>query len=729
YIRKDGEIVWGRLTRTLFFDMEGNARYALGMLEDITERKHTEESLRESEERFRNLIEGSLLGIIVNRDGEPIFANKAFAEMFGYKDPKEILDLGSLDPLYPPHERERLRAYRQARKRGEDAPTHYEFEGIKRNGDPIWLEAQVRLVNWEGSLATQSTVADITDRKSMLENLKKLSTAVEQSPATVIITDVDGLIEYVNPKFVEVTGYRPEEVLGKNPKFLKSGRTKPEQYQELWKAITQGEEWRGEFQNRRKDGSIFWEFASISPIKASDGSVTHYLAVKEDITLRKEYEQRLVRQANFDEVTGLPNRFLAFDRLSQAFVRARRGNSKVALLFIDLDRFKRVNDTLGHPAGDVALRSAGRRISACLRAEDTVSRFGGDEFVVILAGVGSAHDARNVAEKIQHAFTQAIEIEETEVFISPSIGISLWPDDGDDPETLVRNADTALLRAKAAGRNTYSFFTQEMDERIRTQTLIENQLRPALDQNEFYLNFQPIVDIADSNIVRAEALLRWNNPKLGFVSPADFIPIAEEIGLIVPIGDWVMRTACQEAASWRSRDLHPFTLSVNVSTRQFRGTSLVEGVGKALRDSGFSPERLEIEITESLLMGDIPEVTRSLGKLKDLGVKLSVDDFGTGYSSLSYLRRFPVDIIKIDRSFVMEVLTDPDNATLVETIVNMAHSLKLQVIAEGVETEEQLAFLRGLGCDFAQGFLFSRPLSADDFRKTAQGWRKKRKKP
>lgn len=727
YIRKDGETVWGRLTRSLFFDMEGKPRYALGMLEDITERKYTEESLRESEERFRNLIEGSLLGIVIDRDGVPVFANQAFAEMFGYGDSEDILALGSLDPLYPSHELDRVYSYREARKGSGRAPTHYEFEGVRQNGTPIWLETQVRVVGWEGSPATQSTVADISERRTMMANLTKLSMAVEQSPATVMITNVDGLIEYVNPKFVEVTGYQPEEVLGENPRFLKSGRSSPKKYEEMWKAITSGEEWRGEFQNRRKDGALFWEFASISPIKASDGSITHFLAVKEDITLRKEYEQRLVRQANFDEVTGLPNRFLAFDRLSQAFVRARRSHSKVALLFIDLDRFKRVNDTLGHPAGDAALKSAGDRISSCLREEDTVSRFGGDEFVVILTGLGSAQDARSVAEKIQQAFAQAIEIDDAEMFISPSIGISLWPEDGDDPETLVRNADIALMRAKASGRNTYSFFTSEMDERIRAQTRIENQLRPALEQKEFYLHYQPIVDISDSNIVRAEALLRWNNPELGAVSPDDFIPIAEEIGMIVPIGDWVMKTACQEAASWPSGEINPFTLAVNVSTRQFRGTSLVEGVGLALRESGFAPERLEIEITESLLMGDIPEVTRSLGKLKDLGVSLSVDDFGTGYSSLSYLRRFPVDIIKIDRSFVREVLSDPDNATLVETIVTMAHSLKLQVIAEGVETEEQLAFLRGLGCDFAQGFLFSRPLSADDFRKTAKGWMKKKK--
>jgi diguanylate cyclase (GGDEF)-like protein/PAS domain S-box-containing protein len=722
YIRKDGEIVWGRLTRSLFFDMEGNPRYALGMLEDITERKRTEESLRESEERFRNLIEGSLLGIVVDRNGVPVFANQAFAEMFGYDNPEEILALGSLDSLYPPNELERVYAYRLARTGEGQAPTHYEFEGVKQNGVPIWLETQVRVVNWGGSPAIQSTVADISTRQTLMENLTKLSMAVEQSPATVMITDVDGQIEYVNPKFVEITGYEPAEVIGKNPRFLKSGRSSAEHYEEMWRAITSGKEWRGEFQNKRKDGALFWEFASISPIKTPDGTITHFLAVKEDITLRKEYEQQLVRQANFDEVTGLPNRFLAFDRLSQAFVRARRGNSKVALLFIDLDRFKRVNDTLGHPAGDAALKSAGQRISSCLRAEDTVSRFGGDEFVVILAGVGSAQDTKSVVEKIQLAFSQAMEIGESEVFISPSIGISLWPEDGEDPETLVRNADTALLRAKSSGRNTYSFFTPEMDKRIRAQTRIENQLRPALEQKEFYLHYQPIIDIADSNIVRAEALLRWNNSELGAVSPADFIPIAEEIGLIVPIGDWVMKAACLEAASWPSSDTHPFTLAVNVSTRQFRGTSLVEGVGNALRESGFAPERLEIEITESLLMGDIPEVTKSLGQLKDLGIKLSVDDFGTGYSSLSYLRRFPVDVIKIDRSFVMEVMSNPDNATLVETIVNMAHSLKLQVVAEGVETEEQLEFLRGLGCDFAQGFLFSRPLSAADFRKTAKGW-------
>ncbi len=729
YIRKDGEVVWGRVTRTLFFDIEGKARYALGMLEDITERKHAEESLRESEERYRNLIEGSLLGIVIDRDGIPIFANQAFAEMFGYDDPAHIISLGRLDPLYPPQELERIDAYRQARHGTGRTPTHYEFEGLKKSGEPIWLEAQVRVVNWEGCQATQSTIADITERQNMMENLRKLSVAVEQSPASVMITNVDGLIEYVNPKFVEVTGYEIDEVLGKDPRILKSGSTSPESYEEMWQSITSGTEWRGEFQNRKKNGELFWEFASISPITTEEGEITHFLAVKEDISLRKEYEKRLIHQANFDDTTGLPNRYMAFDRMSRAFVRARRNNSKVALLFIDLDRFKRVNDTLGHQTGDAALKSAGQRIASCLRDEDTVARFGGDEFVVILSGIISPQDARSVAEKIQKAFKKPISIRETEVFVSPSIGISLWPEDGANPEDLVRCADTAMYRAKAAGRNAYRFFTSEMDEKSQAQALIENQLRPALEREELYLHYQPIIDIATKKIVRAEALLRWQNVELGAVGPADFVPIAEEIGLIVPIGDWVLKAACREAASWQSSDNPSLKIAVNISTRQFRDTSLLDTVSEALRESGLAPERLEIEITESLFMDDFPEVTRSMNELKDLGVTMSVDDFGTGYSSLSYLRRFPVDVLKIDRSFVMDVLSDPENTTLVETIVSMAHSLKLEVIAEGVETEEQLAFLRGLGCEFAQGFLFSRPVSASDFRKFANFEPRKRTRP
>jgi diguanylate cyclase (GGDEF)-like protein/PAS domain S-box-containing protein len=701
---------------------DGEITGLLGVAANITGRKRAQKELRESEERFRNLIEGSLLGIAIDRFGKPLFANQAYANIFGYDSPEEIRRLPSLDALYDPHELERIRTYRMDRMQGQPAPARYEFQGRKRDGTGILVETQVRVINWKGEPAVQSTVIDVTEHRRTVENLHKLSQAVEQSPVSVIIADTTGAIEYVNPKFVEVTGYRADEVIGRNPRLLKSGKMPPETYEELWQTIATGREWRGELLNRKKDGELFWESVSISPIKRPDGTVTHFLAAKEDITIRKEYEKRLIQQANFDEVTRLPNRVLALDRLEQAVARGRRQGSKVGLLFLDLDRFKYVNDTLGHHTGDQILKEVGARIRRCLRAADTVARLGGDEFTVILPDLMAGIDAEPVAHKILDAFAHPFHLGGREIFLTPSIGITIWPDDGDLPDELMRNADTAMYRAKEMGRNNFRFFTPELNERALTRAHMEHQIRHALERNEFDVHYQPLIDLKTGRVIRAEALLRWRNAELGHVSPEKFIPLAEEIGLITPIGEWVLKTACQQAVAWRRDGLCPPRISVNVSSRQFRGISLMQTVVDTLKATGMPPDGLELEITENLLLADIPEVVDTLRQLDGMGINLSVDDFGTGYSSLSYLRRFPVSVLKIDRSFVQDVTTDTDSATLVEAIINMARSLKLEVVAEGVETDAQMDFLRQRGCDTAQGYYFSKPLPAAEFLRFMREW-------
>jgi len=422
-------------------------------------------------------------------------------------------------------------------------------------------------------------------------------------------------------------------------------------------------------------------------------------------------------------VTGLPNRVLALDRLEQALARGLRQSHKVGLLFIDLDRFKYVNDTLGHHTGDHILKEAGARIRRCLRAADTVARLGGDEFTVILPDLQLGIDVEPVAQKILESFGQPFHLGGREIFLTPSIGITIWPDDGDLPDELMRNADTAMYRAKEMGRNNFRFFTPELNERALARARMEHQIRHALERNEFELHYQPLVDLATGRIVRAEALLRWRNDELGQVSPEEFIPLAEEIGLITPIGEWVLRTACRQAMAWRREGLCPERISVNVSSRQFRGLSLFDTVVGILDETGMPPTGLELEITENLLMADIPEVIDGLHRLDDLGISLSVDDFGTGYSSLSYLRRFPVSVLKIDKSFVKDVATDSDNATLVEAIITMGRSLKLEIVAEGVETVAQMGFLRQRGCDYAQGYYYSRPAPTADFRRLMRDWR------
>ena len=586
--------------------------------------------------------------------------------------------------------------------------------GFHRHANGRWSQISEYRTR-EGGIVV--VVADVTALKLTETTLRKLSMVVEQSPASVVITDVDGNIEYVNPKFIDITGYSAREVIGLTPRLLRSGHTSDDQYRQMWQTITAGKEWRGEFLNRRKDGTTYWESALISPIKAADGSVTHFLAVKEDITVRKEYEEKLLRQANYDHLTGLPNRLLALDRLTQALVRAKREGSMVALLFIDLDRFKEVNDTLGHDAGDQLLRETSERIRKCLRDEDTIARFGGDEFLVILPGLKAPMQSEVVIGKIAASFAAPFRLDGHEIYSSVSIGVTVSPMDGHDPHILMRNADSAMYQAKAEGRATYRFFTQPLNDRARARVSMDSRLRRALERSELYLCYQPLVEAASGKTVGCEALARWRNPDLGDVSPSQFIPLAEETGLIVAIGAWVLETACRQMRDWLDAGLALSYVSVNVSSRQFRAGNLVAAVAEALATNGLSADQLRLEITESLLIEDVPRTAAVLRELVDMGIGLAIDDFGTGYSSLGYLRRFPLRALKIDRSFVRDVPGNADAAALTEAIVAMAHRLKLVVVAEGVETPEQLEFLRDCGCDLLQGFHLGRPVVAKTFAK------------
>jgi len=558
------------------------------------------------------------------------------------------------------------------------------------------------------------TVQDVTDRKQAEETLLKLNRAVEQSPASVMITDRSGRLEYVNPKFVETTGYSPEEVVGKNPLFLESGYPTGDHYGNLWHTITSGNEWHGELHNKRKNGELFWEYASFSPIKSADGTITHFLVTKEDITVRKEYEDRLLRQANFDDVTGLPNRVLAMDRLSQALVSAHEQERMVAIMYIDLDRFKNVNDTLGHAAGDQLLQEVAQRFLSCVHESDTVARLGGDEFLIILSLDNTAR-VEVLATEILNACTSAFKLDGHEVFVSATIGMTVYPDDGTNPHVLLRNADAAMYQAKEKGRNTYMFFTPEMNAEAIQRLELETKLRRAMENEQMKLNFQPLVRADNGELVGAEALLRWDTPELNGVNLPQAIEVAEETGLIVPMGEWVLRTACQHAKSWQKLSPKPLRIAVNVSARQFKEGNLVNLTKEILAEVDLSANLLELEITEGLLLSDDPETDIIMKELSELGVRLSIDDFGTGYSSLSYLKRFPFDVLKIDRAFIQDVTNDPEDAALTRAIIAMAQGLGLKVIGEGVETAEQLEFLRAEGCNMIQGYYISRPMPADAF--------------
>ncbi len=546
--------------------------------------------------------------------------------------------------------------------------------------------------------------------------LRKLMLAVEQSPVSVMITDKHGKIEYVNPRFTKVSGYSSDEVRGKNPRLLKSSHISSALYDDLWKTISSGHIWQGELQNRSKQGRLFIEYATISPVINSHGEITHYMAVKEDITERKAFEERLWQQTNFDPLTKLPNRALLLDRLDQAMARAHREKTRIALLLIDLDNFKTVNDSLGHEVGDVFLLQVAKRLQSLVREGDTLARIGGDEFALILSHADTLYELEESAEKILHSLTPALEIDGNDLFVSASIGIALHPQDGATSGELLKNADAAMYRAKGSGRGTYRFFTPELNHQLEQRLLLETRLRGALERKELSVYYQPQTDCSEGIVVGNEALLRWHSPELGTIQPDHFIPLAEESGLIIEIGRWVLEQACIEARRWHDAGYPHLHVSVNLSLRQFQHHGLVASVRKALNDSGLPPRALELEVTETILMKDVDHVAETLRQLKTLGVKLALDDFGTGYSSLSYLKRFPFDALKIDRAFVRDVITNQDDAALCEAIIAMGQRLKLKVIAEGVETEEQYIYLCSRGADLLQGYYFGRAVSGEEFR-------------
>ncbi|MEE9584257.1 MAG: EAL domain-containing protein [Candidatus Brocadiales bacterium] len=557
---------------------------------------------------------------------------------------------------------------------------------------------------------------EITERERRELELRKLSLVVEQSNNMVMITDVNGNIEYVNPRFTQVTGYTSEEVIGRNPRILKSGKVSQKEYKRLWETITAGKEWRGEFCNKKKSGELYWESAFITPIVDQENTITHFVAIREDITERRKTEETIQRMAYYDSVTGLPNRMLFNDRLTLAVAHARRNKEMLAVLFLDLDRFKVVNDTLGHSMGDKLLRGVARRLKSCVREGDTVARLGGDEFTLLLPKIKRVENMAKIAGKVLTAIKEPLRLDGHELHITTSIGIAIYPGDGSDAETLLKNADAAMYHAKEQGRDNYQFYTPSFHARASRQMELEGSMYGALEREEFELNYQPVVDINTGRIVGVEALLRWHHPEQGLVPPNEFISVAENTGLITQIGEWVLHTACAQNKAWQDAGLPPIHVSVNLSSRQFQQINLIEIIDRVLRETGLDARFLELEITEGSAMQNVESTIYKLKGMDALGVKIAIDDFGVGYSSLSYLKRFPIHTLKIDRSFVSDITTDPDDRAIVTAIIALAKTMNLKVVAEGVETGEQLDFLRRLHCDEMQGYLFSKPVPAGELR-------------
>lgn len=586
------------------------------------------------------------------------------------------------------------------------------------NGETRWVRetAEIDCAPSGKPLRAVGVAQDITAQKAAEEQQLLASKVFECSSEAILITDADANIVAVNQAFSRITGYASEEVLGHNPNLLSSGRHDESFYQSMWESIECHDHWQGEIWDKGKNGEIYPKWMSINAVRDKEGEITHYVSISRDISDSKKAEQEIQQLAFFDVLTGLPNRTLLRDRLEQLFAAAHRDGGHFALLFMDLDRFKYVNDSMGHTVGDKLLQSVAQRILDCAREGDTVARLGGDEFVVLLREADHL-GASKVAEKLIKSIGEPFHIDTVQISTHASIGISLYPDDAKDSDTLVKNADVAMYRAKEDGRNNFQFFEPEMNFRANRIFGMERDLHNALAQGEFELHYQPQADLTSGIVCGMEALIRWNHPERGRVSPAEFIPVAEETGQIVAMGEWVLRTACAQLAYWRKRGMAVFPVAVNLSIRQLLQPSLVDLVREVLAENNLAPVDLELEITEGIMMGDAKAALAFLSTMHEMGVQLSIDDFGTGYSSLNYLKNLPVDKLKVDQSFVRDIEIDSSDAAIVRSIISLGHRLDLRVIAEGVETLAELDFLRMRGCDEIQGYYFSRPLPADEFER------------
>jgi diguanylate cyclase (GGDEF)-like protein/PAS domain S-box-containing protein len=640
--------------------------------------------------------------------------NAAAVAQYGYTE-AEFLHMTIRD-IRPQQEVERLEQNLAATPR-KGADQSGAWTHVRRDGSRLKVEISSHAVTLSGRPCRLVFAHDITERLRLQAELQLRGRALEASVNAIVITlhTADGdRVEYANPAFSQLLGHAPENVLGQQLETLLGLQANDDQQQALHAAMLSHQEVTLLLHIRHRDGSQLWTQMHVAPVPATDGAVAHRVCVLTDMTVILDYQAQLEHQANHDALTGLPNRMLLTDRMTQAVTFSQRFRHSLWLVFIDLDNFKLINDHLGHQAGDELLCAIANRLRACVNEGDTVARLGGDEFLLLLP-VANQRPMASLLQLVQEAVAAPLTLEQQAVTVTCSIGVSVYPDDGAEPEQLLKHADIAMYRAKEAGRNQVQFYEAAMHARIAERASIESELRHALARDELSLVYQPKLDLRSGAVSGMEALLRWQHPTLGAVSPARFIGVAEETGMIVAIGRWVLRMACTQAMAWQQAGLPPLRVAVNLSARQFRDQALLEEVRAALHDSGLAPQYLELELTESLMMHNVDEVVTVIEQLKQLGIALSIDDFGTGYSSLAYLKQFPVDYLKIDQSFTRDMLDEPKVAAIVRSVIALGHSLGFKVIAEGVETAPQLDYLRSNDCDEIQGYHFSRPLTPDAF--------------
>jgi diguanylate cyclase (GGDEF)-like protein/PAS domain S-box-containing protein len=695
----------------------GGRRLLYSIIHDITERKRAEQALQQSEEKYRVIFDYAPVGIYQStRDGRFVAANMTLARMLGYDSVEELLTRNMEREIYfDNHQREEL--IRRFEPFG--YANNVELRWRRKDGTPIWVQLNAHSIrSSHGAMYFEGFVYDVTERKRAEESVAAADAALrKQTAAMTASMDGIGILDerleftYVNDSLAKLFGHpSPQAVLGRSVCDLYEPHEQVRLITTIVPVVQQRGRWRGEATGLRRDGSSFPQEISLTAI-AGGGMV----CVVRDITERTYAEEQIKHLAYHDALTNLPNRLLFKDRLTVALSHAHRDDLRLAVLFLDLDRFKVINDSLGHNIGDSLLQAVSARVQACVRDSDTVARLGGDEFTVLLPRLNRSDDAVPVASKISEAIRHPFHIEGREFFITTSIGISLFPEDGTDAETLIKNADTAMYQAKELGRDNYQLFNAHVNAKALQRIALEHGLRKALPNDELAVHYQPIVDLRSGEITGMEALLRWSHPTLGNIPPATFIPLAEATGVMTPIGTWALREACRQAKEWHDQGHRCLSLAVNLSVTQLQQIDLVDRVRTILEETQLPPELLELEITESSAMQSPETSARTLYELKKLGLRISLDDFGTGHSSLSYLKRFPIDTLKIDQSFVHDITSDPDTAAIVTAIIAMAHSLRLKVIAEGVEYIEQAQFLERHGCDQMQGFLITPPVPADQF--------------
>lgn len=643
------------------------------------------------------------------------YASENLADIFGVR-PEQVSEDSSilLDRIHP-DDRERVQAS-VAESAATLAPWHCEYRVRHPARGELWIEARaIPEAEPDGSVLWHGFRLEITERKLAEAGLRRAAAVLASTPQGVVFAGTDDIITSVNQAFCTMTGYSEAELIGKPVTIIRSGRHTPEFYESLTRSVHELGHWQGEIWNRRKSGEVFPQLVTVSAMRDEAGRPVEFVRIYTDISQLKESESRFEHLAHHDPLTNLPNRLALRQRLEQGIARAGRIGGRGAVLFLDLDRFKNVNDSLGHPAGDELLQVVADRLAGRLRDNDVLARLGGDEFVVLLEDVEEPEDAAHVAQSLIAILSEPVVLSgEREVAVGTSVGISLFPDDGQSADDLIRNADAALYQAKAAGRSTYRFFTVELTRAAVDRLATEARLRHGIEKSEFVLHYQPLVDLRDRRIKGVEALLRWRDSAGGLVLPGQFIPVAEETGLIVPLGEWVMRTACAQMKQWRAAGIAIDTIAVNLSPKQFRERDLDERIQATLAASGLAAHHLEIEITEGALMEQARDAETRLAALKAMGVRLAIDDFGVGYSSLAYLKRFAIDKLKMDRSFVAGIPDDVADMEIVAAVIALARTLRLEVLAEGVETEAQLAFLSRHGCDTGQGYLFAHPLPTDE---------------